>query len=210
MPGTALMANWRVIENAGQTLVQQISRHLVALGMNNVGVGQVSPSAFESLADTAEPFVSLFLFQISGNAEMRNAPQRLRPDGTLQRQALPLELCYLVTAWGVRATDDVPGDLPATREEARLLGAVLQAFYEQAEIPRGTLFEVPAVPVWAPSDGLQVTMETLPLDGHYRIWDAAELGYRLSLVYRVRVVGLEPRELPGGTRVAEADLEMSE
>lgn len=159
------MADWRVIENTGQTLVGLVERHVAQLGIPNVGVGVVTPMAFPSLADTTDPFVSLFLYQIAGNAEMRGNPRRVLANGTLGRQPLPLELCYLVTAWGVRATDDVIGDLPATQDEARLLGAVLQAFYDNAELDRSSLFEVPGLPVWSPEDGLQIVMETLPSTG---------------------------------------------
>lgn len=201
------MADWRVIENTGQTLVELVDRHIASLGIPNVGVGIVTPAAFSSLADTTEPFVSLFLYQIVGNAEMRGNPRRILSNGSLGRQPLPLELCYLVTAWGVRATDDVIGDLPATRDEARLIGAILQAFYDNAELDRGSLFESPGLPVWSPDDQLQIVMESLPVDGHYRIWDAAELGYRLSLVYRVRVASLEPTEAPAAPPVREAVLE---
>lgn len=201
------MADWRVIENTGQTLAGLLDRHVAALGIAGVGVGVVTPAAFASLADTTEPFISLFLYQIVGNAEMRGNPRRVLADGRLGRQPLPLELCYLVTAWGVRATEDVIGDLPATRDEARLMGAVLQAFYDNAELDRGSLFETPGLPVWSPEDGLQIILETLPVDGHYRIWDAAELGYRLSLVYRVRVASLEPTETPSAPPVREAVLE---
>lgn len=201
------MANWRLVENVGRTLVDVIDRHINILGIPNVTVGLVTPAAFPSLGTTADPFVSLFLYQITGNPELRNSPQPMRPDGTFQRQPLPLELCYLVTAWGVRAGTDVAGDVIATRDEARLLGAAMQALYDNAELDRGSLFEDPAIPVWAPHDGLQVTMEALPLEGHYRIWDAAELGYRLSLVYRVRVASLEPSVMPPGVPVSDAALE---
>lgn len=201
------MADWRVIENTGQTLAELLDRHIGALGIPNVGVGVVTPAAFASLSNTTDPFVSLFLYQVVGNAEMRGNPRRILADGSLGRQPLPLELCYLVTAWGVRATDDVTGDLPATRDESRLMGAVLQAFYDNAELARGSLFEAPGLPVWSPEDGLQIILETLPIDGHYRIWDATELGYRLSLVYRVRVAALEPTETPRAAPVSEAMLE---
>jgi hypothetical protein len=202
------MANWRVIENTGQTLTRLLGDHLARLGVT-ADVAVVTPAAFPALADTTDPMVSLFLYQIVGNAEMRGNPRQVLPDGSLVRQPLPLELCYLVTAWGARGTVpvDLAADIPATRDEARLLGAVLQAFYENAEMDRGGLFETAVTPVWSPEDGLQIIMETLPLDGHYRIWDASELGYHLSLVYRVRVAALEPNHTPLTAPVVEAVLE---
>ena len=200
------MANADVILNTGQTLTRVLERHMNDLGIG-ADVGVVTPAAFQSLASTANPFISLFLYQIVGNAEMRGNPRRHLPDGTIARQPLPLEFCYLVTSWGARGTDpvDTADDQTATQEEARMMGAILQAFYESAEINRSGLFGAGAV--WAPEDGLQIVMETLPIDGHYRIWDASELGYRLSLVYRVRVASLEPRPPLPATPVTEATLE---
>jgi hypothetical protein len=125
------------------------------------------------------------------------------------RQSLPLELNYLITAWGVRNPADVPSDSLASREEARLIGVVLQALYENAEIGRAELVESAVAPVWSPIDGLQLVLQTLPVDAHYRIWDAAELGYRLSLAYRVRVAALEPDPAPVAIPVGEAALELA-
>lgn len=186
--------------------MQLLERRIAQLAFPNVGVGLVTASAFPTLAETDDPFISLFLFQIAGNAEMRNRRQALNPDGSYRRQSLPLELCYLVTAWGVRADEDVASDSAAAAEEARLLGAVMQSFYDNAEVGRGDLFEQPAIPVWEPHDGLQIVMETLPVESHYRIWDAAELGYHLSLVYRARVASLDPVVEPPAPPVLAAEL----
>jgi Pvc16 N-terminal domain len=203
------MADWHVIDNTGRTLVAILQQRFQQLGLLNVTVGVVTTASFTTLATTADPFVSLFLYQITGNPELRNLPQPVRPDGSRRRQSLPLELCYLTTAWGVRNPDDVASDSLAAQEETQLLGIVLQTFYDDAELGRGDLFESAAVPVWAPHDGLQIVMETLPVDAHYRIWDAAELGYHLSLVYRVRVASLEPSLMPPAPPVSEAALEIS-
>ena len=109
------MADWRVVANTGQTLVRLIERRIAQLGIPNVTVGLVSSSAYPALATTAVPFISLFLYQIGGNAELRNRPQALRPDGSRRRQSLPLELCYLVTAWGVRTPNDVASEFACGR-----------------------------------------------------------------------------------------------
>lgn len=200
------MASWQVIENAGLTLVSLLRRHVDALGISGVDVGLVTAAAFRLLAKTSTPFVSVFLYQVGGNAELRNQILRTRADGTRQRQPLPLELCYLVTPWGVRTADDTPSDIVAAQEEARLLGAVLQACYEHAEVGRAELVEPAGQAVWNDDDSLQIVLESLPVETHYRIWDAGELGYRLSVVYRVRVASLEPLEVQGGPRVVDAEM----
>lgn len=203
------MADWHVIENSGRTLVALIERRLTRAGISNVVVSVVTARGFEKLAATSKPHISLFLFQISGNPEMRNLPQTIFPDGTLARQPLPLELSYLVTAWGVRKADTLGDDVLAAAEEARLFGLVLQACYDGAELSRAELVEDTGAPAWSASDALQVTMQTLPIDQHYRLWDAAELGYHLSLVYRVRVASLEPTPPIPAPPVTDATLEMA-
>src|SRR5687768_18072727 len=83
------MADWRVIESAGRTLVRLIERRIAALAIPNVTVSLNTTAAFSTLASTAAPVISLFLFQIAGNAELRNRPRQLAPDGRLRRQSLP-------------------------------------------------------------------------------------------------------------------------
>lgn len=202
------MADWRIIEFCGQTLVRLIEQNLVQLGIGNVGVGVVTATSFSSLSSTSSPFISLFLYQVETNAEMRNWTQSQLPDGTPIRQPLPLQLNYLVTAWGVRQPTDAASDSLAAREEARLIGAVLQAFYLNAEVARGDLVEAGAAPGWAASDSLQIILQSLPVETHYRIWDAGEIGYRLSLAYQVRVTSLAPPLPPPAPIVVDAALEM--
>lgn len=204
------MASWQVIENTGLTLVALLQRRVDLLGLAGVTVGLTSAASFGALSATAVPFISVFLYQASCNAELRNQMMRTRADGTRTRQPLPLELSYLITPWGVRNADDVASDGVAAQEEARMLGAVLQACYENAELGRVDLVDSAAAPVWSDDDGLQLVLESLPVETHYRIWDAAELGYRLSVVYRVRVASLEPLEVLTTGRVRQADMELQE
>jgi hypothetical protein len=144
------------------------------------------------------------LYQVMENAEVRNGRKRVLADGRLQRHPLGLELCYLVTPWGARQSTSVDDDALASSEEARLLGLIMQTFYEKAELGTADLYEDPATPVWRPGDGLQIVLESLPVEDHYRIWDASELGYRLSVTYRVRVASLDALEHPAGPPVVEA------
>lgn len=202
------MANWRVIEFCGETLVRLIEQNLTRLGVANVDVGVVTVSSFGALANTATPFISLMLYQVDTNAEMRNWTQGSLPDGTPVRQPLPLELNYLITAWGVRQPNDPASDSLAAREESRLLGAVLQALYENAEVVRGDLVQAGSAPDWADTDSLQLVLRSLPVETHYRIWDASEIGYRLSLAYCVRVTSLAPPLPPPAPIVIDAGLEL--
>jgi hypothetical protein len=198
------MATWHLIERTGQTLVRLLRQRLTEVGIGGVQVMTVSTASFEDLSSSSAPVITLLLYQVAQNAELRNAHKRTLPDGTRRRQPLGLELCYLVTPWGARASESAADDAVAAAEEARLLGLIMQTFYQKAELGTADLFEDPATPVWRAGDGLQIVLESLPVEDHYRIWDASELGYRLSVTYRVRVANLDPIDQVGEPPVVEA------
>jgi len=201
------LATWQVIEFASQTLVRLLERQLaVLLPGNNVDVQVATIALFEQFATTDRATITLFLYRIIENPEMRNSPPRVLSDGTQVRQPLPLELCYLVTPWSVRKQETPDVDAVATQEEHRLLGAVLQTFYDHAELTRSDLSEDgAAMPVWSPIDTVQVVLDSASTyEDVLRIFDSAELSYRMSLTYRVRVLGMEPGETLRGARVVDA------
>ncbi|WP_437322180.1 DUF4255 domain-containing protein [Sorangium sp. So ce394] len=177
----------------GKTLVAILQSHLdLVLPLAGVNVQLATTKLFKQLESTTNPTITVFLYRVMENPELRNAPRRRLSDGSMTRPLLPLELCYLVTPWGVRANDTPLADQLAAQEEHRLLGIALQAFYDHAEIGRSELVEGPGEPVWEATDNVQLILDTLPVEDHYRIWDSGELDYRVSLTYRVRVLGLEP------------------
>ena len=200
------MASWQVIEFAGATLVKLIERRAAQLLEGTVvNVQQATAANFNRFTTIETPTITLFLYQIVENPQMRNGQQRTLPDGSRARQPLPLELCYMVTAWGVRGQDSPETDAAAAAEEQRLLGMVLQAFYDNAEIGRADLVDEGARgPVWTPIDSMQIVLDSLPIEDQYRIWDSGESPYRLSLAYRVRIMGLEPLDKLSSSRVVDA------
>jgi hypothetical protein len=171
------MATADVIRDLGETLVTILRAGIPSVDPNLITVA--TPDEFEALRDPAKPNITVFLYRIAVNQTMRNDPRRLRPDGILVRQPLPLELSFLVTAW---AKD--------TRDELRITGRILQVLYEHAELGPADLVGTS----WEPNDSVQLILESLPLEDHYRIWDANDVPYRLSLTYQARVVGISPAD----------------
>jgi hypothetical protein len=199
------VGTWQLIESTGQTLVRLLQAHVDAvMPLAGVQVQVATTKIFKSLESTTRPTITLLLYRTMEHAELRNSPRRTLADGTTTRPLLPLELCYLVTPWGVRRDDSAVADGQAALEEYRLLGVVLQAFYDHATIARAELVEDPGRPIWEPEDSVQLVLESLPVEDHYRIWDSSELAYRLSLTYRARVLGLEPSRRDGAGRVVDA------
>lgn len=203
------MATWQLIEHASLTLKRLLEQHVLAtLGAPSVTIELATAHSFPNLGAAKTPTITLFLYRCVENCELRNAPRRRLSDGTLVRQPLVLELCYLVTPWGVRAGTGAVDDATATQEEHRLLGLIMQCFYDHAEVGRAELADVPisspTPPVWQPTDTLQIVMESLPVEDHYRIWDAGEMPYRMSATYRVRILGLDPSQAEATTPVVDA------
>jgi len=148
-----------------------------------------TPDEFDALQDPATPAITIFLYRVTVNSEMRNSPPRMLSNGRLSRPPLPLELHYLITPW---ARD--------TRDEFRIIGRVMQVLYDRSELGPAEL----QGSSWSTGDSVQVILDSLPIEDHLRIWDTTDLPYRLSLTYCARVVGIEPEIAEEAAIVASA------
>ena len=110
---------------------------------------------------------------------MRNGPRVVLAGGATSRPLLPVDLSYLITPW---ARDP--------RDEHLMLGTILQALYDRAELGAADLTGTS----WAPDDTVQLVLETLTLEEHFCIWDTVDMPYRLSLTYMARIIGIAPAE----------------
>lgn len=182
------MAGSDAVRDTADTLVFLLRAGIPSMDPAKIGVA--TPDVFETLRDPIKPNITLFLYRIGVNPHMRNNPPRLRPDGALQPTPLPVELSFLITPW---AKD--------TRDELRLAGRILQVLYDHRELGAADLVGTS----WEPDDTVQLILESLPLEDHYRIWDAGEVPYRLSLTYMARVIGLSSTETITGPPVVDAD-----
>jgi hypothetical protein len=174
-----------------------------------VDVKLATPHAFGELKKVSNATVSVFLYRVTENPELRNNLQQHMPDGTMRRQPMVLELYYLITTWGSRGNQPAANDAAAALEEHKLLGAVMQGLYDAAEVSRPQLYDDPTrPPVWGDRDSLQITLDTVPVEDLYRIFDPGELAYQLSATYRVRVLGLESSEALRTSRVGDASFQI--
>jgi hypothetical protein len=202
------LATWQLIDYTSRTMVGLIQAHLDAvMPGHQVDVRLATPHTFPSYKNLRRSAITVFLYRVFEHAELRNSPQRRMPDGSLRRPPLAIECCFLVTTWGARGNDPVANDESAALEEHRLLGIAMQAMYDHAEVDRAQLYEDHSrASVWGARDALQISLESLPIEDLYRIWDSSEIPYQLSATYRVRVLGLESSEVLRSTPVVDADI----
>jgi hypothetical protein len=128
---------------------------------------------------TSPARVTLFLFETFEDSASRNRPPRreISPTGSfvLRKAPMALELHYLLTPWSEsRDTDHL------------LLGLVLQFFYDNA------ILSGPALQggLAGTDQALKITLVPFPLEERTRVWHAVQKPYRLSLIYRARVIDL--------------------
>jgi len=175
----------------GETIAFILRAGMPVLDPSKIAVA--SPDEFESLRDPLKPNVTIFLYRIAVNPQLRNDPKRMGPDGSIMRQPLPIELSFLITAW---AKD--------TRDELKIIGRILQVLYEKSELGAADLVGAS----WEKDDTVQLILDSLPLEDHYRIWDATKVAYRLSLTYIARVIGISPTAVLTPAPVVDAEFQI--
>ncbi len=117
------------------------------------------------------PTLSVFLYRVDFNKVMRAAWSAVSQyDG---RSHLPLDLHFLLIAWGENAD-----------HELRILGRALQAM-ENTPILTGPLLD-PIAP-WANNESIQICLEDLPTEDVMRTFDSLPLDYKLSIPYVARL-----------------------
>lgn len=171
------MGSTDVVRDTGTTLVALLRAGIPPFMVPEDRIVLTTPDEFADFKDAPLPGLTVFLYRVGVNPHMRNGPRRTLSDGRTARPPLPLELGYLITAWA--------GDAEG---EHRILGRVMQIFYEHGEIGSADL----TGDSWSAGDSVQLVLDSLPVEDHFRLWDSVNLPYQLSLTYAARVVGIEP------------------
>jgi hypothetical protein len=115
------------------------------------------------------PQVNLFLYHAGINAALRNQPPRQAREGEAARPSLPLDLFYLVTAYGSNDDD---------REAHALLGRALRILYDNP-----LLAALPEQP-----EGVRLTFQPFTSEEQYKLWSTFQTSYRISAAFQVSLV----------------------
>jgi hypothetical protein len=171
------MANIFAIYSIGNSLATYLSRSYPQ-ALRNVHACDfmlLSAGEINKLTDPATT-VSLFLYRVTMNEHLRNAPQA-NGNG---RKPVPLivDLHYLLTAWA----------RTALAEQVVLSWAMRQL--HQTPVLDTALLSPDAG--WAPGDSVQLIPTDLSNEELMRIWDRLEPSYRLSIAYTARIVRIDP------------------
>lgn len=182
------MSDFTVIRAVTETLKALLEEHITNSSepqLNGVAIDLRSPK--EMREDVGSGVmgargVSLWLYQVSRNADLLNHPPR-RVDDRLERHPIPINLCYLLTP--------IMND---PLDEQTLLGRALQVFNDHGTVAGATLQGSLA----GGSEKLRLNLEPLSLEELTRVWDALKESYQLSVGYLVQAVSIDSDHEPVG------------
>jgi hypothetical protein len=139
-----------------------------------------------------EEGISLYLYRITPAGEIRNYPPRVAPDGKRYRQALPINLHYLLSSWAREAA-----------KQQRLMGWAMRALEDVPILPAGLLNQSgPEHDTFRPDETVDLIMETISIYDMGAIWDVAKPFTQPSVCYVARMIGVESQiEIPTGSLV---------
>ncbi|MBT2510688.1 DUF4255 domain-containing protein [Streptomyces sp. ISL-98] len=143
----------------------------------------------------AEPTINVFLYQVTPNASMRHndLPTRASDGTLLKRPAAPLDLHYLISAYGEES--ELVGQ--------RLIGCVVRTLHEIPVLPKDMIELAAERPYLAGSDlaespqKVRFTPTVMDIDETSKLWGMLhQTPYTLSVAYQASLVLIEGREKP--------------
>lgn len=135
---------------------------------------------FESPMDEG---LSLYLYRVTVSNARRNLPPTTAPDGRRFRPPLPLDLHFLLSAWG-KAPDT----------QHRLLAWAMRQLENTPILPAGLLNSTgPEADVFRPDETVELICEPLPLADMINLWEALKpkSNRPLSVNYVARMICIE-------------------
>ena len=125
--------------------------------------------------------INLFLYHTTVDAAWRNTdiPYQVRP-GEIGQPPLPLNLFYLVTAYG-EGDDDI--------KSHRLLGRAMSVLHDHPLLGRAEIeLIVPDSELQNQVERVRITFQPISLDEMSKLWMIFQTNYRISAAYQVSVV----------------------
>lgn len=168
------MTDYTAIRGTSMTLYNLLQAAITNSGLLDLATVPIDLRSPRELQDASvTSAVSLWLYRVTRDADLVNAPpQRISPT-LVQPVGFPADLHYLITPI---STD------PSARQT--LMGRVLQVLQDRSILRTADFTDSLA----GERMELRVTFEPVSLDELARVWDALTAPYELSVSYRVQVL----------------------
>lgn len=175
------MSDYTAIADVGETLIELLRGNMQGL-IPEDSIALVSPGEIEGKDNIR---LSLFLYQVSENINLRNLKMENMGPSRLKAPPLSLDLYYMLTSYPSPGIQD---RTERTGEEHSILGRAMQVLHDNSvlsgSVLRGSLF--------AHNNELRVVVTSLNLDDMTKIWSTfGDKSFRPSACYQVTPVRIE-------------------
>lgn len=129
--------------------------------------------------------ISLCLYRVAVTSTRRNLPPRVDEEGRKFRPSLPLDLFYLLSAWG-----------ESPEMQQNLLGWAMRQLEDTPILPAALLNHFGPDPhVFGPGETVELICETPTLQDMVGLWEVfkSRSNRQLSVTYTARMVSIESR-----------------
>ena len=136
----------------------------------------------EDFRDPMDQGVSVFVYRVYFNEAHRTPSGRLLTNGRRQRARLPIDIHFLITAWGRSAT-----------LQLEIAGWMMRILEDHPILPSG-LLNAFHPGVFRPDESVEIVPAQLSVDDMFHIWDVMiQEKYQLSVPYMSRMIEIESR-----------------
>jgi len=185
------MADYRAIAATCEAVI-----YLLRSNYNPDAFNQELEFKVYSAKDFAQPIeagVSMFLYRIFVNGMNRSPAGRQGTNGRRHKNKLPLDLYFLLTAWGRDAS-----------LQQTITGWMMRTLEDTPVLPSG-LLNTMMPETFDPSDTVELSLVDMSSEDLFHLWEiVGTSNYHLSIPYIARNVNIEStREKVEGGRVQE-------
>jgi hypothetical protein len=174
------MATYQAIAAAGQAIVGVLADACPKPEFEGARFGLYQIKDFLT---PMEEGLSLFLYRITVNGSRRNLPPTTGADGRRYRPPIPLDLNYLLTAWGKTA-----------EKQQLLLGWAIRMLQDVPVLHANLLNDYAADPdTFRPGETIEIVLDPLNLNDLSNFGTLTKLSPPLSVTYVVRMVAIESK-----------------
>ena len=172
------MASYRAVSAISEAVINLLSSHFRFEDFNNQLEFRIYQA--QDFSRAMEAGISLFLYRILPNGTHRTPTGRLGPNGRRYNTRLPVDLHFILTAWGRDAS-----------LQHTIAGWMMQILEDTPILPSGLLNAV-APDVFQPDETVEIVLAELTNEDLLRLWDTlVQNVYQLSVPYVARNVWIE-------------------
>lgn len=184
------MANFRAVKVACEGILNVLESNCSGIDFNDILQFKVYRA--DDFVNPITTGVSLFLYRIFINTAHRTPGGRIGPGGQRLQTQLPLDLHFLLTAWGKDAS-----------MQHAIAGWMMRTMEDTPILPSGLLNGLDSG-VFRPDETLEISIGELKNEEMISIWsDMLEKKYQLSVPYVARNVRIESDRAQEGFAVQE-------